>query len=68
MQACSQPAIFVSSCAAVEKLKAEMGEEAAMSATVRPLSSHSDDCTGLLPDVDGYTKLDPRLLSLVTAL
>lgn len=37
MQACSQPAIFVSSCAAVEKLKAEMGEEAAMSATVRPL-------------------------------
>lgn len=33
-QAVSQPAIFVSSAAAVEKLKAEKGEEAAMSATV----------------------------------
>lgn len=41
-QAVSQPAIFVSSAAAVEKLKAEKGEEAAMSATV----SQSQEVTG----------------------
>jgi malonyl CoA-acyl carrier protein transacylase len=35
LQAVSQPAIFVSSAAALEKLKALQGEEVAKSATVR---------------------------------